>query len=299
MNKTPACRLPLRSFNTDELDLRRHSLGASDMPKLMKGEWAELWAEKTGRAKPKNLDFAFKPQLGLWTEPFNRAWYERETGWQVQTKAAVRHPVHAYVTWTPDGIVKPEGFSKWIPWEAKHCAAHDTCDASAEYYYAQLQVQAEIQGSEATELSCLFGNRGWDRLRVMYDADYVATMMLAAEEFWAHVTEDREPARDSPVAEPPVLDATKVVDFSTHNAFVDSAVDWLKHADGAVAYETATKTLKGLMPGDAGFLYAKVTVESRTEIVCIARDKAGKLALRLPNKKDKERIAKHAKEILL
>ena len=62
---------------------RRSFIGGSDARIIMgddEGALVRLWKEKRGEAEPEDLSGNLPVQLGLATEPLNRAWYERNTG---------------------------------------------------------------------------------------------------------------------------------------------------------------------------------------------------------------------------
>jgi hypothetical protein len=71
--------------------LRRSFIGGSDARIIMGDDEAallRLWREKRGEAEPEDLSGNLIVQLGLVTEPLNRAWYERNTDPEYSTQCA-------------------------------------------------------------------------------------------------------------------------------------------------------------------------------------------------------------------
>ena len=59
---------------------RRHFIGGSDARIIMGSDedaLLRLWREKRGEAEPEDLSNNFIVQMGVVTEPLNRAWYVR------------------------------------------------------------------------------------------------------------------------------------------------------------------------------------------------------------------------------
>src|SRR5205823_4422623 len=68
--------------NTKHLN-RRSFIGGSDARIIMgddQGALLRLWREKRGEAEPEDFSDNLIVQLGVTTEPLNRAWFERNTG---------------------------------------------------------------------------------------------------------------------------------------------------------------------------------------------------------------------------
>ena len=54
----------MRGLTADQHSERNKGLGGSDAKRVMDGAWNALWLEKTGRAKPENLDWVIPVQIG-------------------------------------------------------------------------------------------------------------------------------------------------------------------------------------------------------------------------------------------
>ena len=89
---------------------RRTFIGGSDARVIMGTDEAALlrmWREKRGEAEPEDLSDNLIVQLGLVTEPLNRHWFERNTGYVItQVQRQVQHPVLRWMAATLDGMVE-------------------------------------------------------------------------------------------------------------------------------------------------------------------------------------------------
>ena len=56
-----------------------HSIGGSDVTRLLNGNWYDLYLEKMGEKEPEDLSDALPVQLGIETEKFNLAWFKDHT----------------------------------------------------------------------------------------------------------------------------------------------------------------------------------------------------------------------------
>src|SRR5262249_1889966 len=127
--------LPVRI--ADSLN-RQSFIGGSDARIIMGSDQAallRLWREKRPslRISPGNLIV----QLGLVTEPLNRHWFERNSGYVVtEVQHRVEHPVIRWMAATLDGMVEQTGAvfeAKFmLPWSFSE-------EAAAEKHMPQLQ----------------------------------------------------------------------------------------------------------------------------------------------------------------
>ena len=70
---------PLRrsAFTPSELEERRKTLNASEMKRVMDGDWYNLYLEKVGEAEPEDLSDNFAVTLGTATESLNLEWLNK------------------------------------------------------------------------------------------------------------------------------------------------------------------------------------------------------------------------------
>jgi len=76
---------PLKSLvlSNEQRLARRDGVGGSDANVILSGDAAcvrDLWLQKRGQATYPDLSNRLAVMLGCWSEPFNRQWYEQQTG---------------------------------------------------------------------------------------------------------------------------------------------------------------------------------------------------------------------------
>jgi predicted phage-related endonuclease len=85
----------LLSKTPEWLANRQTGIGGSDAPKIMTGDDAallDLWKQKRGEVEGDDLSDILPVQMGTWTEPLNRYWFEKQTGIKVEgTGGEFRH----------------------------------------------------------------------------------------------------------------------------------------------------------------------------------------------------------------
>ena len=237
---------------------RQGFIGGSDCYRIMNGEWYELWLEKTGRALPDDLSDIFAVRLGTATEEFHIQEIERDSGLnigsitrQYQHERTVDHvPCRA----TLDGVQGAVGY------EVKHTHERNTMRTQLDRYMPQLQFYMQVTGIKRMYFSCIFGNRKREQVMVEHLPWYCNELFDQIIAFWDHVKSDTQPEQgfiDTPrisIDNVPV-DSMIAVDMSSSNEFANYAQDYVQHAAASKSFETAKKTLKGMMPTNCRELY--------------------------------------------
>ena len=231
---------------------RRHFIGGSDARVIMGADEAaliRLWREKRGEAPPEDLSDNLLVQLGLATEPLNRAWYERITGRRIASvQKRVRHPVHRWMGATLDGMVEELGAvfeAKFmLPWSFSE-------EAAAQKHMAQLQHAMWVTSAKQAALSIITGGGQWVEIVVNADALYQHLLLTAERRFWRCVETGEAPRLFG--LEPPraAIEAVRVADMSASNAWAELAALFRATRAPAAAHEKAKFELKRLMPEDA------------------------------------------------
>jgi len=266
---------------------RMGGLGGSDAERIMAGNWYSLWAEKTKRVAAEDLTRALPVQMGKVTEAFNAHWFGLQTGVAVNRSFSVvqrthLHPAYPYLLCNIDGLVIIDGRLRLF--EAKHVNPFGSrADAPAKYY-AQIQHNLEVLDLEGCELSVLFGNSDWQRFSVERDKDYANLLLDREREFWEHVVRDKPPIeRQGEATQPAVsLEPMRQLNMRASNEWGDHEATWVRTREHVKQADAAESALKAMMPADCDFAFGH-------ELVCV-RDRAGKLSLRYPNKKDSLRV---------
>jgi predicted phage-related endonuclease len=231
---------------------RRSFIGGSDARIIMGSDETallRLWREKRGDAEPEDLSDNLVVQLGLVTEPFNRHWFERNTG-QVITdvQRRVQHPVIRWMAATLDGMVEQTGAvfeAKFmLPWSFSEAAA-------AEKYMPQLHHNMWVVNAKAAVLSIITGGGKWVEITIPADPLYQHLLLTAEKKFWRCV-ESGEPPRLFGIEPPrPRIEAVRMVDMSASNAWAEFSGVFLRTREAHLEHEKAKAELKSLVPEDA------------------------------------------------
>lgn len=236
-------------MSADALSSRRSFIGGSDANVILSGNAERierLWREKRGETAAEDLSGVLPVMLGLWTEAFNRQWYEQITGDRVlragETLTCSDHP---WRRCTLDGF----GESSGAIWEAKHTSAFAKTEEVLERYMPQLQHNMAVARSERAVLSVIFGNQKLEIIEVAADWLYQLELLEAEQEFWDCVLSGREPVAIEPPS-PPRPVATREVCLEGNNAWASAAFDWLKFREPAKIHASATVQIKKLVEED-------------------------------------------------
>lgn len=269
---------------------RSTRVGSSDATRIMRGDWNQLWLEKTGRMESDDLDFVPAVQIGIVTEALHPKFWMRRTGIPcvMGEGLSYTHPKHDwlvchpdFLTWSApplDPFAKPDTIL-----EAKFCGSPKSDEELAEQYYWQVQHQMMVMGFDRSVLSILRpSSYSW----VPVDANPAdqERLMDTLAAFWWHVENDIEPGDPCPIPAPDV-DSLRVIDMGRHNAFASHAFTLVTNRDGWTAYKSAEVEIKSLMPEDARVAYCAAGFDG--EGVYLSRSRDGKLTLRfgLPPRK--------------
>jgi len=96
----------------EQIERRRHFLGGSDANILVGGDPEKirnLWLFKRGLIDAEDLSNNLMVALGSFTEPFNVAWFEKQTGKTVTNQGDERSSFdEPFMSCTLDGMVDDE-----------------------------------------------------------------------------------------------------------------------------------------------------------------------------------------------
>jgi hypothetical protein len=208
-----------------------------------------LWREKRGEVEPKDLSGNLIVQLGSVTEELNRHWFERNTG-QIVTavQRQVFHPVKRWMAATLDGMVEGTGAvfeAKFmLPWTFSE-------EAAAEKHMAQLQHNMWVTASRTAVLSIITGGGKWVEMTIHADPLYQHLLLTAEKKFWRCVESGEIPQLFGIEPPRPRIEAVRVVDMSSSNAWADFAASFRRSKPAFLEHEKAKAELKSLVPEDA------------------------------------------------
>ena len=156
-------------------------------------------------------------------------------------------------------------------------------EAAAEKYMAQLQHNMWVTNAKAAALSIITGGGKWVEIALSADPLYQHLLLTAEKKFWRCV-ESGEPPRLFGIEPPrPRIEAVRVVDMSTSNAWAEFATLFRSTRAAHLEHERSKAELKGLVPEDAK--------EAVGHGVRAKRSKAGAISFDLV---DIDREASHA-----
>ncbi len=247
---------------------RKAYVGGSDANVLLSGDVEkihQLWQVKRGLAEPDDLSGVLPVMLGSYTEPFNRAWFEKVTGRAV-TDVGVEYASleHAWMAATIDGLT--DGGN--TVFEAKHVSAFAKSEEALARYMPQLTHNMIVTGAKRAVLSVLFGNHKHEVFDVSLDQSYADTLIEIEAAFWRCVQTGTPPSAIEVKA--PVV-PVRTVDMTGSNQWAAAAADWTTNKAAAATFEAAAKALRALVEDD-------VQVATGHGIVA-KRNKAGSILL--------------------
>jgi len=256
-------------LSKEAVEGRVHGIGGSDANTILGGDAAKvlrLWEEKTGRAEPEDLSANLPVMMGAFTEPFNAAWFQMQTGLTITARGeTVTCTVDPWRSATLDGRIGPDAI-----WEAKHTNPFSKEHEVLAQYMPQLHHNMDVAHVGRAHLSAFRGNSAWVTWAVDYDAEYGAALHRAEWEFWMAVLAD-EPPTPYPTPDLPKAIAVKVVEMTGSNEWAYCAGVWLETRDAAARCDKAKEGLKSLVPADVARAWGHG--------VEMSRDKRGSLRI--------------------
>jgi predicted phage-related endonuclease len=232
--------------------IRRRFIGGSDARIIMGDDEAALvriWREKRGEIEPEDLSGNLIVQLGVVTEDLNRCWFEANTGEVVtDVQKRVFHPALKWMAATLDGRVAGSDAvfeSKFmLPWSFSQ-------EAAAAKYMPQLQHNMWVVAARTAVLSIITGGGKWVEILAHADPLYQHLIVTAERKFWRCVETGEEPKLFGAEAPKPRIEAIRIVDMSSSNAWAELAGIFGRTRSAYLEHEQAKTELKTLMPEDA------------------------------------------------
>ena len=231
---------------------RKTFVGGSDARIIMGQDEAaliRLWREKRGEIEPQDLSGNLIVQLGVVTEQLNRLWFESNTGRAIKdVQKRIRHPVVRWMGATLDGMVEATGAvfeAKFmLPWSFSE-------EGAAQKYLPQLQHNMWVTNSTTSVLSVITGGGKWVEIALPADSLYQHLLFTAEKKFWRCVESGEPPRLFGIETPPPRIEAVRVVDMSSSNAWAEFAAQFRETRAAFLKHENAKAELKSVMPEDA------------------------------------------------
>lgn len=250
---------------------------STEVRRLAAGEWADLWKEKKGLAQPKDLSLAWKPRLGIHTEPLHAWWHAMKTDCtliEAPCDPSGRGiPMAMAPGYEPDweeaGLIMPplyaaSSYDRFVlntgertALELKHTHARNSLVEAATYYGPQLQWQMLVGGFTRLRFSVICGNEEpeWGWVEASHEAQ--TRLIRLADAFRLTLEGDECPIDSEPnlgvtvAIKEQVINGLRAYDWSKNNEWVAKSVEYADLKPKADAFKTAEKELRALIPDDA------------------------------------------------
>ena len=123
-------------------------------------------------------------------------------------------------------------------------------EAAAEKYMPQLQHNMWVVAARCSALSVITGGGKWVEIAIHADPLYQHLIVTAERKFWRCVESGEPPCLSGRTAKPRI-EAVRIVDMSSSNAWAEFAVIFSRTRPAHLEHEKAKAELKSLVPEDA------------------------------------------------
>jgi hypothetical protein len=198
------------------------------------------------RWQPGSLDCGGRRLL---SPGINRRWYEARTGQVlIDIQRRIRHPVLRWMAATLDGRVQGSEAvfeAKFmLPWSFSE-------EAGVQKYMPHLQHNMWVVAARSAVLSVISGGGKWVEITTHADPLYQHLIVTAERKFWRCVENGEPPTLFGVEPPKPRIEAVRVVDMSTSNAWAEFAGAFTRTHPAFLEHERAKAELKSLVPEDA------------------------------------------------
>jgi predicted phage-related endonuclease len=254
---------------------RKTGIGGSHAPRLMAGDWQEVWLELTGRVQPKRVMSEWNYALRMVTETLQMDWLEYKTAARViHRSASLRSSVYPYIRATLDGVI--EGSNE--PVNAKHVSGW-TKEARAwtmDKYVWQIIHETVVLMPPTMRgwISLIVGEKEPELFPIEVDPVSLDKLVEVETDFWNnYVVPGIPPDPEHPsVAHSIAWETMRTVSMATSNTWSEWATEWLETRAAAKRHKDAEVEIKALVEKDVREAYGH-------GIVC-TRDRVGRLGIR-------------------
>jgi predicted phage-related endonuclease len=160
----------------------------------------------------------------------------------------IRHPILRWMGATLDGrVAASEAVFEakfMLPWSFSE-------EAAMVKYMPQLQHNMWVVAGRSAVLSVITGGGKWVEITTHADPLYQHLIVTAERKFWRCVESGEPPALFGIDPPKPRIEAVRIVDMSTSNAWAEFADVFIRTRDAHFEHEKAKSELKSLMPEDA------------------------------------------------
>lgn len=276
----------------EELAARKKYIGASEIKKVIDGDWIELYQEKMG-TRTVDLSDVFQVQLGLYTEEFNLHWtmkvkpelfseddlsFNNMITQDKSFKPTFHHTPLDFLAATPDAVCTVDGKPGVMDFKHTHPNAWGKKDyASAEdrvidTYKWQMQQQMLCTGREVAVIVPIYGNTHGPEIIFYKNEEMQQIIMEKAKQFWNHVILEIEPVDQNAVAGPTIshdnMRSINEDEFKSWNAYAewcDLAKTFPQLSAAEKDLKTTKEKLKAIIPDDVKLIQGGGLVAKRNK----------------------------------
>lgn len=238
-----------------QLEFRKRLVGGSDANTIMSGDAERiirLWQEKRGEVEPEELSDVLPVQMGAFTEPFNREWFEKhyKNVWgDGEECLSLEYP---FMGCTLDGRTLTAAGHEAI-WEAKHVSAFAKPDEIRARYLPQVMHNMIVTNLEWGVLSVFFGTLKHEVFEIELDHIYAEQLIEAERAFWRCVETGEAPVAIQVAAPKPTTFRT--VDMQGSNEWGEHAATYLETLPAVKRHDKALVALKDMIEPDVGHAF--------------------------------------------
>ena len=248
-------------FTPEEKAERLTGIGGSHAPKIMAGQWLDVWLELTGRAPSRKIMSDWRYALRMATETLQMDWFEYKTGKTVSHRqVSIRSAEYPWMRCTLDGLIEPDGspinakhISKWTPGVRLDAAAAREWAINA--YAWQIVHEAVVANPESMTgyISLIVGDSDNepDVFPIEVNPVSMGQLIEAERKFWGFVERDEPPDPNyQPIV--PIIEWEKLreVDMTSSNSWAENAAIWRETISMKRRCDKAAKELRALVEPD-------------------------------------------------
>lgn len=169
-------------LTAEQIAARRRTLGASEIAAVcgmdpFRGVW-DVWADKLGLIPPES--FAESDMGHLFERPLLEH-YSRKTGVALTYPEKMIHPLHKWVSATPDGLASDRVVQVKV---VGANMAHKWDDGVPEYVVCQVQWEMFVTGLPLAVVVACVGGTDYRALDVPADSEIQQSLFDLGREFW-------------------------------------------------------------------------------------------------------------------
>ena len=191
----------------------------------------QLWREKRGEVQPEDHSGNLLVQLGAATEDLNRRWYQANTG---QIITDVQRQI------TASGFAVDGSNARWprgrdlsrIRGQVHAAVVVLGRSGVGQKYLPQLQHNMWVVAARSAVLSVITGGGKWVEITTYADPLYQHLIVTAERKFWRCVENGDPPTLFGVEPPKPRIEAVRIVDMSTSNAWAELAGVFSRNTTG-------------------------------------------------------------------